>query len=167
VTDPGQARGRTPVASPAGAGRLLNPCNDPWVEHFVLSGDVLVARQESPAAVYTEAVYDLSDPRKVAMRRFRRETIEECQALLNRGPSLLAGLLEKAAQTHQPELVDEARFLEDALRRAWRDLERFQAVPVDAPPTCACETPDSCTLPVWLVEQTLAVEPPFGHSTGA
>jgi hypothetical protein len=139
--------------------RLLNPCRDRWAEHFIVAGDAIVAREDDNAAAYTHAVYNLNDPRKVEMRRFRRETVKEALDLLERGRSFLAYLLAKAGRTHDPKLVDEAKIIEDALRGAWRNLEAFAVIPRDAPESCACAVEDRCVIPQLLEEQAIEIKP--------
>ena len=116
-------------------------------------------RQDNADASYTQTTYNLNHPRKVAMRRFRRETIEECLDLLAQGQSILGRLLEKAVRARGPELAGEIKVIEDALHRAWRDLEVFEVVPRDAQASCACRVDDGrCSIPRILGEQTIEVE---------
>ncbi len=158
-------RGATPGVDPAGGRRLLNPSDVVWTEHFVVAGDAIDPRGGSEDAAYTHAAYNLNHPRKVEMRRFRRETIEECLELLERGREVLTQLFEKAKHVHDPALVDEARLIGDAMRRAWRDLEVFEVVPRDAQSPCACGVEDRCVIPEVLKEQTIEVEPYFADSS--
>ncbi len=154
-----QARGVTPVVVNEER-RLLNPCRDAWADHFILDGDTLVPKPGDSDAVYTHAVYHLDDPRKVELRRFRRETVKEALQLLERGRSFLVGLLQRAGQAHDPMLVSEAQLIENALRGAWRNLETFRVVPQDAQASCACSDAGLCVIPQLLEAQTIEVDRP-------
>ena len=146
-----QSRGPAPVVGRSGE-RLLNPCETEWAERFQQCEDRFEPREGDADAAYTLAVYRLNDLRKVEMRRFRRETISECRALLEGGRVLLERLLDRAMEEGNPELVEEAGVLADAMRRARRDLEVFAAVPLDAEIPCACGE-ELCRLPEALGEQ--------------
>ena len=153
------ARGNKPVKTEAGV-RLLNPCVEIWSEHFVIAQDRLQP-QKSEDANYTHTIYDLDDPRKVTMRRHRRNTIEECLKIVEKGPDLRDRLLERAVKADRPQLVEEARLVDRAIRLAWRDLIQFSAVPTDADVNCACEDGlVRCRLPDVLENQLVEVQPP-------
>jgi hypothetical protein len=152
-------RSTAPTIDPKDGRRLLNPCADVWEEHFRPEGDTLEPKVENSDASYTHAVYDLDDPRKVELRRFRRETIEECLRLIEHGQKVLDRLLERALQTREAMLIDEAKIIEDALRRAWQELESFKVVPRDARSSCPCDEEELYEVPQALQQQTLAVEP--------
>ncbi len=130
-----------------------------WGDAFVLDGDRL--RDHNPNAAYTRGVYDLNDPRKVKMRRRRRTTIREALDLIKRGPSTRDHLLEKAAETGDPELVEAARLIEKNLKKAWQDLKLFQVVPQDARSSCACDDEERCAVPQVLSEQAIDIDSPF------
>lgn len=155
-----QDRNAASTIDPEDGRRLLNPCNDVWEEHFASEGDTLKPRAESGDAAYTHAVYDVDDPRKIEMRRFRRETIRDCMSLIERGQAVLDRLLERALQTREPALVDEAKLIEDALRRAWQELETFKVVPRDARSSCPCDGEELYEVPWALQEQTIEIETP-------
>lgn len=155
-----RARSATPNIDPADGNRLLNPCEDAWAEYFYSAGDEIQPREGSSDAAYTHATYHLNDPRKIARRRYRRITIEECLDLLERGGVILTRLLKEAAIQHDPSLVEESRVLQDALRRAWRDLEMFEVVPQDASDSCACNGEDYRSIPSVLEEQTVEFDSP-------
>lgn len=161
-----RSRSATPNVDPTDDRRLLNPCWDVWAEYFSVADDELKARGRSKEATYTLDVYNLNDSRKVVRRGFRRQTIEECLDLIYRGGAIVARLLEKATAEQDPDLVDEARAIEDAVRRAWLDLYVFQVVPQDAPRSCACGRDESCSIAHLLEEQTLEVEPPSIDPSG-
>lgn len=133
-----QARGDAPVIDFRGR-RLLNPCIEIWAEHFRSELDCLSPVSEE--AGYTHEIYDLDDPRKVALRKVRRERLEECGQLLSEGPSLLERLLRQlSAQPveSQLDILMAAEELRRAIGHALRDTLRYAAVPKDADETCRC-----------------------------
>ncbi len=160
-----QDRGVAATIEPEDGSRLLNPCNDVWSQHFVAEGDELRPVEGSRDAAYTYMSYDLDDPRKIEMRRFRRETVEACLRLIERGEAVLERVLDRAFQTQEPALVDEAKLIEEALRRAWRELESFKVVPRDARSSCACGGEGLHVVPMPLLEQTIeiALKPQAGE----
>lgn len=153
-------RGMAATVDPETGNRLLDPCDDVWNEHFVADGDELRPAEGSGSAAYTHVAYDLDDPRKVEIRRYRRETISACLRLLERGPRILERLLDRALQDQDTELVDAARQIEEGQRRAWQQLESFFVIPRDARKSCPCQGKDLYTLPSALEEQTIEVAPP-------
>lgn len=155
------ARSAKPNFDPQSGRRLLDPCRDVWDEAFVLSGDEIKPRDGSGDAAYTHEAYDLNDPYKVGMRRYRRETIRERLEVLEREPALHERLLEKARTSGDPEFIEMAHELEGGLRRAWRDLGLFPAIPRDAPCPCECGDDSLCRIPPVLEEQALEIEAPF------
>ncbi len=157
-----QDRRAIPTIEPKEGSRLLNPCDDVWAERFVVDGDALKPRRGGRDAAYTSAVYDLNDPRKIEMRRFRRETIRDCMSLIERGEAVLNRLLDRALEANDPALVEEAKLIEDALRRAWQELEAFKVVPRDVRRTCPCDGENLYTVPQALQEQTIDIESPLG-----
>ena len=156
-----QDRGTSETINPEDGSRLLNPCSDVWEEHFAVTGDRLRPAGGSGDAAYTHAAYDLDDPRKVEMRRYRRETVEACLRLVERGQPVLERLLDRALDTQDPILIDEAKIIEEAIRRAWLELERFRAIPRDARTSCACTDEELCVAPQALLDQTLEIDPPL------
>ncbi len=156
-----QDRGTAATIDPQDGSRLLNPCSDVWNEHFVAEGDQLRPAVGSADAAYTHAAYDLDDPRKIEMRRFRRDTVEACLRLIESGRTVLDRLLDRALQTQEPALVAEAKLIEEALRRAWQELESFKVVPRDARSPCACGGEGLDVVPRALQEQTIEIEPPL------
>ncbi len=67
--------------------RLLDPCADAWSAHFGYEQDELVPL--GPDAQYTATAYDINSPPKVALRRDRREAIDEALYILATVPALL------------------------------------------------------------------------------
>jgi|SRR6185295_3826462 len=141
------------------AGRsLLDPTQTAWEAHFRRSGDRLVPEEGDADAAYTHEVYDLDDPRKIEMRRLRRELITDRLELLARCPDELEWLLAQVDVT-RPGRAREALELARRLRRAaigaLEELARFAAVPPDAPGSCRCGRFDHLSLPLELEIQSL------------
>lgn len=153
-----QDRAAQANVDPQSGARLLNPCDDPWADHFRATNDKLMPRGNDLDALYTHRVYNLDHPRKVRMRRLRRKAVRELLQLLLKGPQLHARLLERAVAEADPALIEEAQLLALVLRRAGEDLERFKIVPFDAKRPCICSDEAPCTLPQLLAEQAIEVE---------
>lgn len=146
----------SPVDLQGSGGRLLDPVTAVWGQHFKVAGDELLPVDGDASAAYTAQSYDLNDPRKVRMRRSRRERLGEWLELLHHGPRLLDRLLERAAQEpRNPSLtlLKAAEELRRSIQRASRDIRRFAAIPRDADRRCRCGHEDHHTLPTWLEEQ--------------
>ncbi len=143
---------------PQSGGRLLNPCDEFWAEHFTATNDKLTPGDDDPDALYTYRVYNLDHPRKVRMRRLRRKAVRELLHLLLKGRELHVRLLERAVVDADPKLIEEAQLLALFLRRAGEDLERFKVIPHDARRPCICSDEAICTLPQVLDEQAVEVK---------
>lgn len=155
-----QARSTTPVHGKSGA-LLLNPAESCWRDHFFLVDDELHWDPHDRDATYTGLTYDLNDPRKLAMRKKRREILQESLDLLDRGTDLRDRLLEQSSKTAEPGFVELAQLIDELLRLAWRDLLQFQPIPADADSPCGCKEKNAqATLPGVLERQLLQVEPP-------
>jgi hypothetical protein len=155
-----RSRSDSSVVDRRGKGVLLDPVTAAWGQHFKIVGDELLPVDGDANAAYTAWIYDLNDPRKVRMRRSRRERLGEWLELLRDGPRLLDRLLERAAQEPKNRslaLLKAAEELRRSIRRASRDIERFAAVPRDADTKCRCGRDDHHTLPDWLEEQLLEI----------
>lgn len=135
--------------------RLLNPCSDAWAEHFELVGDELRPLPGDADAGYTHAAYNLDDPRKVMMRRSRREVLTACLALFREGYPKIQALIESA----DPKGVSAARELRECVKLAAKQLERHIAIPKDAG-DCRCERRSDPSLPKELETQTIVVRIP-------
>ena len=135
-----RSRGTSPVESPAD-GRLLNPCANVWSEHFTARGDRIVVAREDRDALRTERVYDLNDPRKVALRRRRRELIEAALATIREASTIpeLILIAEHLDGSEREEVIRAAEFLRDQVNRARGQLVRLEAVPVDVDLECRCQ----------------------------
>jgi hypothetical protein len=150
------ARANRPQSS---AGRsLLDPTRTAWGTHFRRSGDQLLPMEGDADAAYTYEVYDFGDPRKVEMRRLRRELITDRLELLARCPDELDWLLAQV-EVSRPGRAREALELARLLRRAaiagFEELARFAAVPSDAPTSCRCGRRDHLSLPIEFEIQSL------------
>lgn len=156
------ARGIKPVISEFyGEGRLLlHPCRHAWADLFKLETDEFWVRGINEDALYTLSAYALNEPRKVALRRARRETLQEAIAMVTQFPSLENALLEKAAELADHTLVELAWSLRSSLKPAWRDLERFVPIPADADEDCPCGHRDHHALPDVLKQQLLHLNLP-------
>src|SRR6185436_9991468 len=139
--------------------RLLNPCDQAWGIHFQLGDHAhLLPRTGDTDAAYTEDVYDLNDPRKVEIRSWRRERLEELLRVLWEAPASAQDLLDLCSVEPTPQaepLLRMAQRLWDQTRRALRDLQRFAAIPRDAGMGCRCGREDQHQLPPYLADQTL------------
>lgn len=152
-----EARGTSP-RSDDGV-RLLNPCEDSWRDHFDLVDGELRVRGESADAAYTLRLYDLNDPRKMRMRGLRREVIRESLDVVREIRAWHDRLLERAKETGDETLVDEAELAWKIFSLARLNLERFTPIPEDASSTCTCRPQLSQhSLPEVLAEQTIRIE---------
>jgi hypothetical protein len=165
-----RARGIKPVHEEDS--RLLDPTVVAWNHHFELDGDHLRPISGDLDAAYTHRAYDLDDPIKVELRRFRRETYEDRLSLLETANEEIDWLWAWIRElTHQGRLEEAKRFLnimhslEQAQHAALRELARFRAIPRDAPASCSCETDPArrlgrpaLTLPEPIAAQVLELE---------
>jgi hypothetical protein len=154
-----QARGKLPNRDGQGR-RLLNPCESVWQDFFMSASDELEVRVDSSDAAYTRDSYDFNDPRKMLMRRKRREAVEEALKLFREAPAVSDRLLEKGLRLQEEGRGEEAARHFNKSRELWllfvrscRQLELFPAIPEDAPSPCtgsaAWSTPlDSQTLSI-------------------
>jgi hypothetical protein len=154
-----RSRSDAPLADTAGR-RLLDSCSTVWADHFALGDDDRLAPLSGDAA-YTEATYDLNDPRKTRLRRLRRERMEKWLRLLAEGPRQVALLLAHSGQVSSlqeaGELVEAAEQLRDCVLRASREIVRYLAIPRDSDEICRCRRSDYHSLPPWLDDQTLEI----------
>ena len=133
---------------------LLNPTQEAWARHFVLKDDQLVPQGGDQDAEYTAHAYDVNDPRRVVMRKIRREQLSELLNVIADGPELLNTLLDRA--TRDTALIEIANALRVTLRRTVEQLSRFRAVPPDAPASCRCGV--ELELPGWFADAFIEVE---------
>jgi hypothetical protein len=145
-------------------GRLLDPTKAAWSNHFELIEDNLSARPGDPDAAYTYDTYDIDEPRKVRMRRLRRELIADHVRALQEFPRMISLLLALAQdKKDDPEavndLVQHIHELRMWKKRVAKDLQTYPAVPWDAPKGCRCEARERCSLPSDLERQTIDLPP--------
>lgn len=155
-----RARSNRPVDGPDG--KLLDPTKEPWAKHFTLDEDQLRPTPGNADARYTYESYDLDDPRKVTLRRWRRKVISHHRAYLAdrlAERTRLSSVLQQ--QIRDPAAIDEVSSLSCRLQRlseeighALDDLEGYAAIPEDAPTECRCGVTTYHTLPEELERQT-------------
>jgi hypothetical protein len=149
-----RARGAAPRVASSGA-HLLRPDEVAWDQHFSLENDLLVPRAGDPDAAYTAQVYDLNDPRKVRLRRFRREAITTRLRFLRESEGLRKRLLDRVATSPTDDALaylDVMQALESSVRAIASELLQLAAIPQDAAPRCRCGAAGA--LPEWFVSQT-------------
>lgn len=149
-------RGSTPDKSADGK-RLLDPSVSAWSQHFKLVADRLTSIDGDTDAQYTEETYSLNSPIKVSKRRERREVIISC--LENLSQKNLAGeLREIAAQIPDEEkktqCLKAANLIDKASENAYRALQKYRAIPIDADTVCKCEQTNRLALPEEIERQT-------------
>lgn len=137
---------------------LLDPCVEPWAMHFAYDGDEL--RSLTADAAYTSETYDVNSLAKRALRRDRREAVDEALHVLNTVPALLTQLMigidfhRGAEQRMRLEIAEQ---LHKALAAARRTLVQLAAIPHDATESCACDAA-ACDLPASVSATLLHVE---------
>jgi len=139
---------------------LLDPTAEAWGAHFYRSGDGLLPVQGDRDAEYTHEVYDLGDPRKIELRRLRRELVTDRLELLRRFPEDIKWLqteAEASPPSRARQALDLARRLRRAMHNALEELVRFASVPADAPWECRCGQTDQHSLPQGLEIQSVDV----------
>ncbi len=161
-----RARGIKPV-SQHGA-ELLDPSVVPWSRHFKLEEDHLHPIPGDRDAAYTHAAYNLDDPIKVELRRFRRELYESHTRFIRETGDGIAWLWAWIRELRRRDRHEEVkrflqvmRSLEQGRRNAWLDLSRFKAVSQDAPTSCSCEPEIPRILPAPFACQTLNLDDPI------
>ncbi len=143
-----RARSDTPVTDARGR-RLLNPRIHAWVDHFELALDELRPKEGDADAEYTFRTYDIGDQRKIELRQLRRKILEECYAVLERGPQMMERLVEKG----DAESLRAAEALRECVRPAEMIVKRYAAIPTDADHSCRCGRTDHHSLPAALRSQ--------------
>ena len=129
--------------------KLLDPTCVAWSAHFTLSNDHLVAIPGDADAEYTAKAYGLNTPRRVIMRRARREQLSGALQALARRAEIGRLLAEHASR----EEVLQAQALSQYVRSAEKVIARFKMIPVDAPDSCPCNPSITCSLPPFMREQ--------------
>jgi hypothetical protein len=147
-------RRNQPVVHASGA-RLLHPWLDPWGAHFRLQNDRLEAMSDGASgrdAHYTARVYRVNDPRRVELRRQRREFIEDRMRLLDSDPAELRQLAARQASTEDRlRILALARKLGRSRAHALDELRARTAVPRDAPTACRCGSQAHHALPPGMI----------------
>ncbi len=144
--------------------RLLDPMCDAWADHYVAAGDMLAPREGDRDGHYTHQAYDLDDPRKVAMRRDRRENIEYCLRILRGAPERRQALVQilrtpNSDPDHARKAVDILATLDLASENARRDLMSWMAVPSDHPHRCRCGHTHHHSLPDIISQELIDLSP--------
>ncbi len=149
------ARGKSPRCDADGR-QLLDPCAQPWSEHFRIHGDCI----ESITAdgEYTRNTYDINSPEKQRLRINQRETLVESLAILRDGPGLLRELsrdLDELPFERQQLRHKVMEQLHRNIKGARANLQRLHVIPADRDEACRCETNQEHRVPTWLHEQCL------------
>lgn len=138
------ARGDTDVVDVSGR-RLLDPTRDNWSQHFELVGDQLSPMSGDGDAAYTADAYAINDPRKVGLRRRRRQTVGD----------LVENLKVMLRRRDRPDGLEPG---EPA--RLARQLGVWAWIPEDPPADCRCALASARTLPAPYQRQVVAIEVP-------
>ncbi|MFZ5480503.1 MAG: hypothetical protein ACOZNI_27320 [Myxococcota bacterium] len=153
------SRSDTPRKDPVSGARLLDPTEDVWAAHFDVTGDTLLPMAGDTDAEYTADVYDINDPRKVALRRARREAVVQwlqCLADERYSTSQLGAL----AITGDPD-GRSGENIRPRLRRiaelAFAELSKRRWIPGDAPVKCRCGGQAALSLPPAYARQVIRV----------
>lgn len=161
------SRGRDKVEPVADerSGRLLNPRESAWGDHFEWNEDELIPRDNDADAEDTLESYDLNDARKRKMRTRRRKLVEDRLGVIRQGRPRIDELLQLARSPERNsderrELLMAAKFIRERIRNAYEDLAQYQVIPSDAPDACSCEEGSLNDLPVFLREQIKELDPP-------
>ncbi len=143
--------------------RLLDPTKDVWSHHFRLDVDQLIPMDGDLDAAYTEDVYEINDPRKVKLRRIRRERREDFLALLAAQRKRFRQLVlrEKRVAPSAKDDIAKAIFgINDEIERLCRVSNEGAWVPDDAPTNCRCGRASARTLPGPYLRQVVEIELP-------
>lgn len=156
-------RGQLRSTDPDSGAQLLDPTSVGWAKHFEFKGFELKPLADDLDAGYTWKAYDLGAKRKAAHREARHDFISEWEEdkrlLRDRVPKLLE-------LSHDTTVAEGERRLAAELAETYvknyentkKKLQRYVAVPFDAPTKCRCDKDSGASaLPEWLVQQ-LVVE---------
>ncbi|MBI5368597.1 MAG: hypothetical protein HZA54_16295 [Planctomycetes bacterium] len=146
---------------------LLDPSAQAWGDHFRAEGDRLAPAVGDPDAAYTHRSYDLDDPRKLEMRRWRRELIDERLRFLEAVPALMEALTRSAQRAFEAKdtgaAVDYLNQVRELARHAEGcagELRRFAAIPRDHDAECRCGVTSEHRLPEGLALQMIGIDLP-------
>ena len=138
--------------------RLLDPCEVAWSAHFEIRGAELVPLDGDRDAARTSRTYGLDDERKTKMRRDRAESLDRALRAVREVPALERAALAKADTADAAArrgALETAEWLRGWLAWARRTIERYRAVPLDAPAACRCGPAGERELPSFLTRQLL------------
>lgn len=142
---------------------LLDPTKDIWSEHFRLENDNLVPIDGDVHAEYTADVYAVNEPRKVKLRRIRRERINIWDALIGMERSELAQLKTRircADHLEELTLAQAIMHIQEKLDHLYRLLPGGPWVPDDAPGDCRCGRVHARSLPAPYLRQVVEFDLP-------
>lgn len=166
-----RARGALPVATKHAT--LLDPTGEAWGEHFRAEGDRLLPAVGDADASHTHDAYDLDDPRKVEMRRCRREVVDERIRFLREVPTLMVALTRNAGRAFESSdfrsALDNLQSVRNLARHAEvcaGDLRRFAAIPRDHDAACRCGSTSEHRLPEGLEVQMRDIDLPTSAPRG-
>ncbi len=137
-------------------------CVCAWARHFRWADHHLVPEPGDGDAQYTHEAYDFDDPVKVKLRHDRGNRIRGGLRAIAVLPGLLEDLHSKAQADleNAEKLLARAEAVEDTLRQAIGQLQRYRSVPVDAPATCRCRKAELLRLPDFLAGQCQEISLP-------
>lgn len=148
-------RSKIPAVSKTGDARLLDPTKDVWALHFQIRGHAMEVLKKGADADYTFETYALGSQRKSALRENRARRFAEVARARQKVEELVPRLMERAKRTTNPnekrDCIEAARGLEQGYRAALAEVQRYEAVPSDAPSSCLCG--QRRELPEWLRAQ--------------
>jgi hypothetical protein len=140
------ARSTKPLQN-ANGDRLLDPTADAWADHFLARDHCLIPT--TPHGTYTaEQVYAINDDTRTKIRAQRAENLERWLDLIRDGPNQVRKLNEittklassdSADADHVLFLLTQSRDRQRAIEQARQSIERYLAVPGDAPRPCRCK----------------------------
>lgn len=136
-------------------GRLLNPIDDDWSQHFEWKDDHLEPTSTFDRdATRTRNCYEINDSNRTVRRAARKRSIEDLerdiQARLDDiravdeelGSDRLDEVRRQQKRSQRNRWAEEARRKRDALR------DHFRGIPQDRPLSCECAHPDTnCQVP--------------------
>ncbi len=141
---------------------LLDPTQDVWSAHFRVENDELRPFAGDVHAEYTAEVYNVNDPRKVKLRRRRREWTEDWWAGVQANREQIAKLTRRAKAAKaatKAALLRDIAHARESLERQYR-LRPGTWEPEDAPEHCRCGKDHARTLPAPYLRQVVEIEVP-------
>lgn len=156
-----QSRGAKAVH--ADEGKLLDPCEVIWRDHFHLSDDKLVVNNHRDVnGLRTKNVYELNDPRKIRRRMCRKKRLSELIEIIKEGEEIRKKLQKEAQNSvasdpeKRQEKLSQAQELDKIIRQSKKELTRFQTIPDDHPEECKCQ--EDFELPSFLQRQSTPID---------